>query len=104
MKKRKPKDKKADYLSAEEKALKAVSGRFVKPLSKEEGKFIKEHHLTEDEYRYRQACNWAILMGGELPDKKRFMADLAKKRQDARKALLSSGFAPSSSNKRKGRR
>ena len=83
------------------KPAKRSSVRYAKPLSKEESRLIKEHHLPEDEYRYQQACSWAILMGEQLPDRKRFMADLAKKREATRKAAMASGFVPSNS---KGRR
>ncbi len=56
------------------------SASFVKPLSKDEAAAARKAGITNDEFRYEQACSWAILMGEQLPDKREFMANLAKKR------------------------
>ena len=53
---------------------------YYKPLSKDEAAAIKKAGVTNDEYRYEQACSWAILMGEPLPDKRRFMDELSKRR------------------------
>ena len=53
---------------------------YVKPLSKEEATAARKAGITNDEYRYEQACSWAILMNEPLPDKRQFMANLAKRR------------------------
>lgn len=58
--------------------------RFAKPLSKEEANAARKANISKDEFRYRQACSWAILMGEDLPDKRKFMADLARKRANAK--------------------
>ena len=63
-----------------EKFPKKGLGGYYKPLSKEEATVAKNAGVSNDEYRYEQACSWAILMGEQLPDKKQFMADLAKRR------------------------
>ncbi len=83
MKERKSKDKKADYRPMGRKTTKARAG-FVKPLSKQEAKEAEDAHISKDEFRYRQACSWAILMGEELPNKDKFMADLQAKRARAK--------------------
>ena len=53
---------------------------FVKPLSKEDAARARAAHISNDEYRYESACSYAILMGEPLPNKKEFMADLARRR------------------------
>lgn len=57
--------------------------KYYKPLSKDEAKLIKEKGISPDEYRYQQASAWAILMGEELPDKKKYTKELSdlKKRE-----------------------
>lgn len=62
-----------------EKFTKPSSG-FVKPLSKDEASAARKAGISDDEFRYEQACSWAILMGEQLPDKREFMANLAKRR------------------------
>ena len=76
------------------KGRKESSVRYYKPLSKEEASAVKKAGVSEDEYRYRQACTWAIMMGEQIPEKKRFMADLAKKRSEREKAARAAGFRP----------
>ena len=56
------------------------SASFVKPLSKDEAAAARKAGITNDEFRYEQACSWAILMNEPLPDKREFMANLARKR------------------------
>ncbi len=41
-----------------------------KPMAKYEAEHAKELGLSREEYRYRQACAWAILMGEEMPERK----------------------------------
>ena len=53
---------------------------YYKPMSKDETRAAKKAGISNDEYRYKQACSWAILMDEQLPDKKQFMTDLAKRR------------------------
>lgn len=53
----------------------------VKPLSKYEAVAARKAGISNDEFRYEQARDWAILMGEQFPDKKKFMADLAAKRE-----------------------
>ena len=62
-----------------EKFTKPASG-FVKPLSKDEAAAARKAGISNDEFRYEQACSWAILMGEPLPNKNEFMANLARKR------------------------
>lgn len=49
-----------------------------KPLSKAEAEDMRKGGFTEDEYRYKQAKDWAIVMGEELPDKRKFMQELGE--------------------------
>ena len=63
-----------------ERFQKGTGSSFVKPLSKEEAAAARKANITNDEFRYEQACSWAILMGEQLPDKREFMANLARKR------------------------
>lgn len=56
-------------------------GGYFKPLSKEEKKTATEKGLTDDEYRYKQAQDWAILMNEPIPEKNEFMKGLEEKRK-----------------------
>ena len=49
-----------------------------KPLSKAEAEDMRKGGFTEDEYRYKQAKDWAIVMGEEIPDKRKFMQELGE--------------------------
>lgn len=49
-----------------------------KPLSKAETEDMKKGGFTEDEYRYKQAKDWAIVMGEQIPDKRIFMQELGE--------------------------
>ena len=53
---------------------------YYKPMSKDEARAAEKAGISNDEYRYEQACSWAILMGEPLPDKRRFMDELSKRR------------------------
>ena len=54
---------------------------YFKPLSKEEGEDMRKKGMTEDEYRYKQASDRAILMDEQIPDKNEYMKGLAAKRE-----------------------
>ena len=65
---------------------------YFKPLSKEEGEDMRKRGMTEDEYRYKQASDRAILMGEQIPDKNEYMKGLAEKRgQTKQKPSMNSG-------------
>lgn len=49
-----------------------------KPTSLIEARHMEALGMTREEYRYSQACAWAILMGEQLPDKNEFMAKARK--------------------------
>ena len=53
---------------------------FVKPLAKWEAAEAKKQGISNDEYRYEKAKDYALLMGEQLPNKDKFMKDLAEKR------------------------
>lgn len=81
------KEKKSIYKNVSpQKPKENVSGGYYKPLSKQEAEIAKKANVSNDEYRYEQACSWAIMMGEPLPDRNKFMSDLAKKREMARRA------------------
>lgn len=58
--------------------------KYYKPLSKAEAEEIKKSGFTEDEYRYRQAVEWAIMMDEEIPDKNQFMQELGELKETRR--------------------
>lgn len=68
------------YRKAHPERFQKPTGSFVKPLSREEAAAARKANISNDEFRYEQACSWAILMGEQLPDKREFMANLARKR------------------------
>ena len=65
--------------------------RTFKPLSKAEAEDMRKGGYTEDEYRYNQAKDYAIAMGEEMPDKRKFMQELGEwkeaNKQKAEEAL-----------------
>ena len=62
----------------EPKGTPQTPARTFKPLSKAEAEDMRKGGFTEDEYRYNQAKDYAIAMGEEMPDKRKFMQELGE--------------------------
>lgn len=54
-----------------------------KSLSKIENEERQAQGLSVCEYRYAQACAWAILMGEDMPNKRDFFANFGGSSQNA---------------------
>ena len=52
--------------------------RTFKPLSKAEAEDMRKGGFTEDKYRYNQAKDYAIAMGEQIPDKRKFTQELGE--------------------------